>query len=291
MRTIFFIKNKKSMIMIQEAIILAFAAVILLVMISFGYHLYQATLAESDDGSKANFDNLYEEVKLQLYSSNEYGSKVMNYFIADDKVLVGFGTDWDENKAPSINKNAPHDTRGNFIILSTSLILFKKLYKPFECGSLACLCLYKDKLPKEAGKREEGLIKCRSDGISDKNVIFENEHSNKDVTITVIGEQLFTETYDGFTILYNNKVGKGPGVHQIYIEKKFDKATKTYNIYMSEIDTSDDQDLINIRRKSLGISKPPPLVPKPTVPISTPTPIPKPTVPEKIPDPVPTPPP
>jgi len=252
MHTIFFKKNKKSMIMIQEAIILAFAAIILLVMISFGNQLYKATLGESDDGSKANFDSLYSEIKDLIDSPNDKEYRVINYFIGEKKILVEFGTDWNINSAPSTNVDAPHDGRGNFIILRTDDIYFKKLYKSRECSNSACLCLYKDKLPKESDKREEGLMRCRSDGISDKKIIFFNENSNKERTDIVIPQRLFTGTYDGFTLLYNFKAGKGLGVHQIYIEKDFDESTETYNIYMSEINTGDPTDPANIRRKSLG---------------------------------------
>jgi len=258
MKMHFFLKkNKKGFKWtLNEVIILAFAGFILVGMILFFFKLQSVVLSQPDDGSIANFDRLYTQVKELVESSDTQDYRVINYFIGKERILVGFSSDWDESKEPSVNDDAPKYSGKNIIMLYRDIpIKFDKLYKPFTCGTSACLCLYREKIPTAPNKKNDGLLKCRSDGISDKTIDFFNEHSNEDEDYFVIPEKLFTETYDGFTILYYFRFGGSSKVNPLYIEKTFDELTSTNNIYMSEIDTTDDQNVANLRKIDIDESR------------------------------------
>jgi len=208
-------KNKKGTIMIQEAIILAFAAFILLFMITFLYNIYKASSVESDDGSKANFDALYEQVKLQMYASNDHNSMVMNYYINKKFKLLGFDTGATTDFALIARDDGSSSWRAD-------------AYKPSECGQSACLCLYDDDPSSKPEESHKGVLKCRYDGMADKNVVFSR-----------------TDMFSEVTFAREIELGL------IYIEK-----TKLidgrYEIYINDIDTEDKDDPANKRRKSLG---------------------------------------
>jgi len=222
--SVFTIFSKKGAWTLREAVELLFAGALVLGILLFGFKVQSAILTEPDDGSRANFETLYSEIIELVENSAEQDYKIINYFIADGKFLVGFDTNWDN----------PID-----------------IYRPLtKCGNSACLCLYSgDDKWKESNKRNEELITCRSDGLSKKNVTFysEGDESIEPRTIASLrpdGNRHFL-VFDG----------DDWEIERLYIEKEFIKATKTNLIYITRIDENNALDIPNIRKKTIDASR------------------------------------
>ena len=213
------------MITIQEAIILAFAAVLILVLFLFFGKLQSVFLSKPDEtGSIGSFRSLSAKIEELLESPDDNDYRLFNYFIAKDKVLVKFDTGEDFNY-PHMNVIASS--------LEISYGANDRFYKPFKgCGNSACLCLYGG-VPPEAHERDKNVVECTRDGMSDKNIIFT------------------------FSPIFH--IGGGYNYDQrlnlLYIEKNFDGRNGIYNIYISPIDTNDNNDPANIRKKVIDASR------------------------------------
>jgi len=225
MYSTFFKKNKKGFtIGIKEAVLLAFAAILVLAMFSFFFQLKDAFLSEPDDGSKTNFDRIYSSIKDLIKSSDSKDYKVINYFLADKKFIVGFDRDWDDN---------------------TNVVDFyvqgDNIYKSSKCGVSACLCLYSaDSGWDKSNNKDKNVILCRSDDIAGKNVIFSSEGSeNVEPRTKGIARVDGKDHYLVFD-------GKDWKVQRLYIEKTTID-TKIY-FYISTIDTDNLNDPANKRK-------------------------------------------
>ncbi len=217
-------KNKKGMEMqLSEIIMLVFGGLILIALIAFIYNLQAAVLSEPDEGSIANFNRLYKTIKELIESSDDRNYRVINFFTNRENTLVGFDTDWYED--PSEMK----------IIADGESYLGddEPIYRPFKCGNSACLCLYDMKITQDPNKRNEGIIECRSDGLSSKNIEFVD-----------------LNLYRGLSILER--------VVPIYIEKTYG-TDKKYVIYINRIDITNLDDEANIRKKDIDKYKKPPI--------------------------------
>jgi len=151
---------------LREAVILVLAGILLVGLVIFFYKLQSALLSDPDDGSKANFQRLHKEVKKLLESSDlEDTEKTFSYFIGEDHVIVGFDTNW--NNAEGQEEYADN------VLFAYQVYLRDDLYKPFDCGVSACLCLYRtDSLPDEPDESSKGLVECRRSGFVGKNIVF-----------------------------------------------------------------------------------------------------------------------
>lgn len=197
-------------------IIFFFGAILLIATIAFFFKLQSAVLAEEDDGSKANLISLNEEIKELLRTSHDKDYKTINYFIAEGKMLLGF------------NK----DTYGDYAIIAASgdpYLTEGPVYKPFDCGNSACLCLYDGVPSHETYERDKGVLRCEREGTG-KNLVFSGSNIFKIGNL----ESLTHRT------------------KQIYIEKT-EQPDGTYNIYLNDIDTSDINDEANKRKQEIDI--------------------------------------
>jgi len=192
MYTFFFKKNKKGAIEAptEETIMLIFGAVTILVLLaSFMYPIFAALLSEPDDGSIANLKRLYSKIIEVIEHPNFIAAEeTFNYFIEKDKILVALDTNGNENKLEQ-----------NVIILDP--------FRPSECENDACICLYKlDKLGElEPKDWDKAVITCEHDGLSDKNIVFDDSSID---------------------------LGK---VQEISIFRIYDETTKTYHISINRI--------------------------------------------------------
>lgn len=191
--------------------------------------------SSKDDGSHSNFENkLYFSLR-EMMQNTQSDYRIMNYFIGSDKILVGFDTEWDENKA--IISKSFADT-----------IFFRKsnLFRPFACGTAACLCLYTTKIEKgSSNKRDEGVIDCKSDIFAGKKVVFSAEGG--DVTPKTAG---LKRDYGLGNYLFLN--GADWKVQRLYVEKTHEGGK--YSIYISKIDEDNPNDPA-AKRKNLIDSK------------------------------------
>src|SRR3989338_6450267 len=160
MHAIFFKKNKKGIEwQISEMIVFFFGAILLIALVAFFLKLQSALFAEEDDGSIANLKRLNEEIKELLGTSPDQDSKIINYFIGEDKMLLGFDT------------GATND----FTIIAQSKpgqMMFSSAYRPFKCGDSACLCLYNGVPGTTSPNSDQNVVDCTSGEISGKNIIF-----------------------------------------------------------------------------------------------------------------------
>ena len=210
---------------------LCIVAVLLVFLIGFGIKLYFAFNTGKDDGSKANFENrLYGNIKKMMDSTTDKDCSVASYFIGSDKILVGFDTQW--NNERKVVDFAIKKSWHSF-----------NVYKPYKCGNSACLCLYNTGWkPEDAAKRDFGIESCKTDIFSDKNIIFFSEGS--DISVKTTGKQ--REDKNGNYLVF---YGKDFGVKRIYIEKNYKKEEGKYYFYISRIDENKYDDPVNSRKR------------------------------------------
>lgn len=223
MHTIFFKKNRKGIEWLtSETIIFFFGAILLIATIAFFFRLQSAVFADEDDGSKANLISLNDKIKELLGTSYDKDHskdyRTMNYFIGEEKMLLSF------------NK----DASGDYSVIAASgypSLTVGPVYKPFDCGNSACLCLYDGAPSHETDKRDKGVLRCEREGTG-KNLVFSGSNIFKIGSL----ESLTRRT------------------KQIYIEKT-EEPKGTYNIYINEIDTSDTSDPANKRKIGIDASR------------------------------------
>ena len=146
--------------------------------------------------------------------------KIMNYFIGEKRMLFGFDK----------------DANGDYALIAASgdiMVSVGPVYKPFDCGNSACLCLYDGVPSHDAGERDKGVLRCEREGTG-KNIVFSDDSPN----IFKIG--------DIESLTHRTK--------HLYIEKT-EEPEGTYNIYINEIDTSDINDEANKRKIEIDASK------------------------------------
>ncbi len=232
-----FRRNKRGATEIPiEVVYLFVVGLLLVVFIGFFGSLYAATLSQKDDGSKANFYRIYSDIEKFMKSSNSREGRVDNYYLGKDYVLIGFDTNWDDNKD----------------IIPGTLKIFGgyNFYKPFKCGNSACLCLF-IKNQQESGdssKRDQGIADCSSEAFSGKNVAFLSEGG--EVTPKTRGIQR-TDTNGNYLVFY----GEDWGTQRIYIEKEYKKEDNRYYIYISKINENKYDDPANARKRVTDNSK------------------------------------
>lgn len=220
-------RKKRGSFTVREAVYLAFSAIILLTLSSFGSKLYGAIVGEKDDGSLANMNRLYGAVKELTGSKCDKDYMLMNYFLSNDRYLVGFDTKWnDQIKAERSYQ----------------------IYRPFKCGTSACLCLYDSESTwYESDNRGEDVVSCRSDGISGKNIIFKSE--SNPIRIGTIGNKR-SDHGDSYLVFNGDHwEDKKMSSQQIYIEKE--KKGDDIHFYISPIDITNSNDPANQRRSSI----------------------------------------
>ena len=219
MRTIFFKKSRKGIEWLtSETIIFFFGAILLIALVAFFLRLQSALFAEEDDGSIANLKRLNEEIKDLLGTSDDKPHyKIINYFIGEEKILLGFNKDANGDYALIASSGTPSLTVG-------------PVFKPFDCGNSACLCLYNGAPSHETSKRDQGVLRCEREGTG-KNLVFSGSNIFKIGNL----ESLTRRT------------------KQIYIEKT--KQGDNYNIYINVIDTSNPNDEANKRKIGIDASR------------------------------------
>ncbi len=211
----------------------------LLVALLLGYFvvkLYAAYSSDEDDGSKANFINLYNEISKLMQSSSTINYKVDNFYIGDDKILVGFDTNWDNTK-----------TVADFGARSRSF----NIYKPYKCGNSACICLFTtDWKPTDPSDRVSGVVECESSAFAGKNVIFLSEGQNVEPKTSGYPREDVGSNY----LLYYGR-GWNRNTQRLYIEKKYDTSQNRYHIYIAKINEREPNDPVYLRKKSIDDSR------------------------------------
>ena len=223
----FFRKNKLGDTWIsKETVVLLVVGFIILLFSVFIGNLYASTISEKDDGSKANLDRIYDDIKI-LIEKPAKAYHTDNYFIGEGNTLVGFDTQWDDSKK----------------VINLPLWPDSNIYKPFKCGNSACLCLYnKNWEPNSATKRNQGVLSCRSEIFAGKDIVFLSEGGDVEPKTKGVSREDVSGSY---------LVLEGDGkVHFIYIEKDYRKESKYY-IYISSINEDKDDDPANIRKKQI----------------------------------------
>ena len=216
---------------LREIVTIVLAAIIVIGLAAFLYEIQAAIFQKKDDGSIANFDRLYPEIKDLMTSTEPRDYKIINYYLSSDYVIVGFDTEWDNQK------KVAYGSLRNY-----------NIYKPSKCGTSACICLYNDEWsPSESSTADKGLINCRSEIFSGKNVVFMSEGGDQNVnenTLYNIG--LPRDDNNGnFLIYYSDYFG----VKQLYIEKYQKTDENKYYIYISTIDAKNYPGSEAIKRK------------------------------------------
>lgn len=224
MDSIFFRKNKKSTIVLKELVILALAAIVFLAVTVFFFRIIGSSASNEDAPSQANFERLYSTIKELIESPNDADYRIINYYIGYDRMVIGFERDWDEN---------PHN---EIIAVTLKIDEDDPIYRPSKCGSSACLCLYNEDLSQKEDEIEEGVLDCKSDGLSGKKIDF-----------------VINRVVDLSTREKSIKAGleEESKTKQIYIEKMFDGSE--YSIYITA-----DMNIANIRKERIdkGIASP-----------------------------------
>ena len=213
---------------LKEIAVMVLVAIIIIATVTFFNKVWAVFNSKKDDGSIANFDRLYNDVKDLLESPDAMAYKLDPFFIGSGKILMGFDTNWDDQKNSVVGT------------------LFNA-YKPFKCGNGACICLYtSDWKPNDPAKRDQGVVSCRSEAFRDKDIAFISEGS--DVKPKTSGTKR-TDIKGNYFVFYGNEWKS----QYLYIEK-FSSGSRTY-IYVSSIDVNNDNDPANIRKKSIDNSK------------------------------------
>ena len=230
-----FFKKKNGNVELWEIIMLVFGAFLVVVLVKvFFFDLPAALFSQKDDGSIANFDSkLYLSIK-EMMQENSDGYRIQNYFIGKKRILIGFDSNWDDNK---------QIIEGNFL-QKFGIGIFGKtnVFKPFKCGTSACLCLYTTSIEKgESNKRDAGVLECRSDIFAGKDVVFMSEGGEVEPKTAGVKR---SDAEGNYLFLYGDQWQ----VQRIYIEKRTDG--KRIYIYISKIDESKSDDTAN-RRKLL----------------------------------------
>ena len=210
-------KRKGQKWLTSETIIFFFGALLLIATIVFFFRLQSAVFAEEDDGSIANLKRLNEEIKGLLGTSDPKDYSMINYFIGEYKMLLGF--DRDADGAYSVIANSAVGVGG--VDYSAG-----KFYKPFDCGNSACLCLYNGAPSHDIGKSNQGVLRCEREGTG-KNILFSSPNIFK------FGDQVRRTRH-------------------IYIEKT-KNTDNSHTIYIDLIDTSDVNDPANKRKQEIDI--------------------------------------
>ena len=230
-----FLKKKFGSVELWEIIMLIFGSLLVVVLVKvFFFDLPSALFSQKDDGSITNFDSkIYTSLK-ELMQTNSDGYKIQNYFIGRKRILIGFDSNWDDNRQV---------IEGNFLQKSGIGIFGKNnVFKPFKCGTSACLCLYTTSIEKgESNKRDAGVLECRSEIFSGKDVVFISEGSTANPKTAGVKRD---DAEGNYLFLY----GEQWQVQRIYIEKRYDG--KRNYIYISKIDESNMEEPAN-RRKLL----------------------------------------
>jgi hypothetical protein len=220
-------RQKKAIITLEEAIILGLVAFLVIVSFGFFNKLQASVLSQKDDGSIANFDRLYNNVEKLLESQESEDYLIDNYFLGNNRRLVGFDTEWDEQRE-IVELNIRDDLN---------------LYKPFKCGNSACICLYNnDWDPENAANRDKGVLGCRSETFSGKNVLFSSEGSDITPKTKGIARQ---DARDNYLIFF----GENFKIQRIYIEKIYLSDQNKYLIYISRIDEDNNDDPVTKRKQ------------------------------------------
>lgn len=116
-------RNKKG-IALEEVIIFGLVSFIFIFgVIPFSARLYKTFNSNQDDSSTANFeDQLILKVQELLKSDKKLDYRQINYFLGDDRVVMGYNAEWNKDESGAAELVVP---------------------KPKSCGSEACLCIYK----------------------------------------------------------------------------------------------------------------------------------------------------
>ncbi len=248
MRNFFSLKDKKGQEGsgtwgMKEIVILVLCAIGVYILLSVGSTLYAATISQKDEGSKANLNRLYNNVKTLLENNEPRAYIEDNYFLGEDRIMVGFDSNWDNSKK----------------IIDVPSWPDSNIYKPSLCGTSACLCLYSDDWdPKTAQNRNKGVLECRSEAFADKNIIFFSEGGS--IQPKTIGTQRL-DANGNYLIFCNGETdklacaGNKWEVQNIYIEKEYKKDENKYYIYISKINKDNPNDPATRRKQHIDSSK------------------------------------
>lgn len=232
-----FLKSKKAdKDVLKETGLMIFAG-ILIAALTFGflYKVYGAFFSDKDDGSKANFERLYSLTAKLMDSGSNTAYLIDSLDINDDKLFVGFDTEWNNQKKVADMKVSFKDSFRMFSI---------NIYKPYKCGNSACLCLYTTHWePEDSNKRDKGVLSCRSEAFAGKDVIFLSD--GQGVVPKTAG--LIREDVNGNYLVFYGEGFKAP--QRLYIEKRYDAIQKKYYIYISKINEDDPNDPVYLRKK------------------------------------------
>ncbi len=212
--------------------IVTMVLVVVIVLATFGYFekVYAAFTGQKDSGPVANFNRLYNDMKELLESSAAPDYKLDQYDIGSGRILMGFDTNWNDQTKSVIG-----------------ILNFFNAYKPFKCGNSACICLYASNWePSDPAKRDTGIVSCRSEIFVNRDIAFLSEGS--DVSPKTSGAER-SDISGNYLVFY----GDNWKVQEIYIEK-FVSGSRTY-FYISRIDTTNENDPANLRKKRIDYSK------------------------------------
>ncbi len=220
---IYFHQSRKGALTLNETIMLVFAFLVVLGLWAFSSKLYAAVFTEKDDGSLANFEKLYAALK-EILQTNEKPYTILNYFLGENKALVAFDTSAEK--------------------IATTIPNIETLYKPFACGKAACICLYDTDRwsPSEMANPDKGVISCKSQDFSGKNINF----------YALPGAPPQTSGKEGAAnsaryVVY--KGDKNTPVFRLYVGKQV-ATNNQYGIYISPIDESNPQDPATDRKSA-----------------------------------------
>ncbi len=229
----FFKFTKKSMWELREIAVLVFAVFLVIGLGMFINKLYAATLGEKDDGSKANFENrLYIPIRTLMEDGKTKSYVTENYFIGLNNYIIGFNSGWGSSKK-----------------FDDGITIFR----PNACGNAACLCIYDANSWTDNSEvnRDKGVISCRSQAFTGKDVVFLNELK---YSLPSASEQKISDLNNNFLSIYGPRYG---GVRLLYIEKTYKADENRYYFYIFAIDEDKADDPANMRRKEIDNSKAP----------------------------------
>ena len=232
--------NKKADTWItKEAVIMVFAAILILGTFLFFNKLYASTIGNKDDGSIANFDKrLYADINDMMSDSSTAEYRTENYYLGAKRsligisysyryFLVGFDYDWDDAKK------------------TYNTLIPSNINRPYKCGNSACLCLYKGEPESASEKKDQNVVSCKSEAFYGKNIVFSGESKTNPATKGSLRQ-------DGSSYLILG--GSDWKTQYTYIEKQYNQAEGKYYIYISKIQPDRKDDFAAIRKKKIDDS-------------------------------------
>ena len=226
---------------LQEIVVLVFAVILLLAILDFSGQIYGALFAGKDDGSKANYDRLVLTIKEMTDPAKtpqfQPNYRIINYFLGEDKILVAFDTDW----STDVKVFEKHGIFNGYFSKTPSF-----MYRPFACGTQACICLYTDKWePADGAKRDSGIIDCVSQPFAGKKVTFTSIKRAENPRSSGLDRSGGTYAIFRGTDWKSKFKEAQTSVQRLYIEIR--PSETGYSVYLAPIGNSNEDEFIRSR--------------------------------------------